>query len=54
MSNKGKNLLIGALAIAGVSMYGYIQKCAGYMKGAKVVLEALQESENKDEEETAS
>lgn len=54
MTNKGKNLLIGVLAIAGVTMYGHIQKCAGYIKGAKVVLEAQQESENESEEETES
>lgn len=54
MTNKGQNWLIGALVTAGVLMYGHIQKCEGYVKGVKVVLDAKQESENESEEETES
>lgn len=51
MTNK-KNLLIGALVLLGATMYGHIQKCEGYMKGCRVVLEAQQEADQEREEES--
>lgn len=54
MTNKGKSWLIVALAAAGVSMYGYIKNCEGYVKRVKTMLEVQQESENKSEEDPKS